>query len=61
VDPEKGSPTSPRRIIAKPENQDGREAAVAFLTLHRKTLSEAEKDVVAAPQKNPGQPLATNF
>jgi hypothetical protein len=43
------------------QKQDGREAALDFLNLHRTTFVEAEKDVTAAPQKNPGQPLATTF
>ena len=47
--------------IYREQKQDGREAAVDFLNLHRTTFVEAEKDVVAAPQKNPGQPLATTF
>ena len=43
------------------QKQDGREAALDFLNLHRTTFVEAEKDVAASPQKNPGQPLATTF
>ncbi len=43
------------------EKQVGRAAAFAFLNLHRTTFVEAEKDVATAPQKNPGQPLATTF
>jgi aminopeptidase N len=43
------------------QKQDGREAALDFLNLHRTTFVEAEKDVAAAPQKSPGQPLATTF
>jgi aminopeptidase N len=47
--------------IYREQKQDGREAALDFLNLHRTTFVEAEKDVAAAPQKNPGQPLATTF
>ena len=43
------------------QKQDGREAALDFLNLHRTTFVEAEKDVAAAPQKNPGQPLASTL
>jgi hypothetical protein len=43
------------------QKQDGREAALDFLNIHRTAFVEAEKDVAAAPQKNPGQPLATTF
>jgi hypothetical protein len=43
------------------QKQDGREAALDFLNLHRATFVEAEKDVAAAPQNNPGQPLASTF
>lgn len=43
------------------QKQDGREAALDFLNLHRATFVEAEKDVAATQQKNPGQPLATTF
>jgi hypothetical protein len=43
------------------QKQDGREAALDFLDLHRATFLDAEKDVAAAAQQNPGQPLATTF
>jgi hypothetical protein len=43
------------------QKQDGREAALDFLNLHRTTFVEAEKDVAASSQKNPGQPLASTF
>jgi hypothetical protein len=43
------------------QKQDGRAAAIDFLNLHRTAFVEAEKDVAAAPQKNPGQPLATTY
>jgi hypothetical protein len=43
------------------QKQDGREAALDFLNLHRTTFVEAEKEVATAPQKNPGQPLETTF
>ena len=47
--------------LYREQKQDGREAALDFLNLHRTTFVEAEKDVAASPQKNPGQPLATTF
>jgi aminopeptidase N len=47
--------------VYREQKQDGREAALEFLGLHRATLLESEKDVAASPQKNPGQPLATTF
>jgi len=67
-----GAFSSPRRWIQeglahfaeamyREQKQDGREAALDFLNLHRTTFVEAEKDVSATPQKNPGQPLATTF
>jgi len=43
------------------QKQDGREAALDFLNLHRTTFVEAEKDHAASPQKTLGQPLATTF
>ncbi len=47
--------------LYREQKQDGREAALDFLNLHRTTFVEAEKDITAAPQKNPGQPLVTTF
>ncbi|MFY9562087.1 MAG: hypothetical protein WAQ52_17780 [Terriglobales bacterium] len=47
--------------VYRAQEQDGRAAALDFLGLHRATFLEAEKDVAASPQKNPGQPLATTF
>jgi hypothetical protein len=47
--------------LYREQKQDGREAALDFLNLHRTTFVEAEKDVAAAPQKNPGKPLASTF
>jgi hypothetical protein len=47
--------------LYREQTQDGREAALDFLNLHRTTFVEAEKDVATTPQKNPGQPLATTF
>ncbi len=47
--------------VYREQKQDGRAAALEFLNLHRTTFVEAEKDVATAPQKNPGQPLATTF
>jgi hypothetical protein len=47
--------------IYREQKQDGREAALDFLNRHRAAFVEAEKDVATAPQKNPGQPLATTF
>src|SRR5882757_7051343 len=47
--------------IYREQKQDGRAAALDFLNLHRTTFVEAEKDVAAGPQKNPGQPLAATF
>jgi len=47
--------------LYREQKQDGREAALDFLNLHRTTFVEAEKDVAVAPQKNPGQPLTTTF
>jgi len=49
------------KAIYREQKQDGREAALDFLNLHRTTFVEAEKDVATAPQKNPGQPLAITF
>ena len=47
--------------LYREQKQDGREAALDFLNLHRTTFVEAEKDVAASSQKNPGQPLASTF
>lgn len=47
--------------LYRAEKQDGRQAALDFLGIHRATFLDAEKDVAAAPQKNPGQPLATTY
>jgi aminopeptidase N len=47
--------------VYRKQKQDGREAALDFLNLHRTTFVEAEKDVAASTPKNPGQPLATTF
>jgi hypothetical protein len=47
--------------VYREQKQDGREAGLEFLNLHRTTFVEAEKDVAASLQKNPGQPLATTF
>ncbi len=43
------------------QQQGGRQAALDFLGLHRAAFLDSEKEVSAAPQKNPGQPLATTF
>lgn len=43
------------------EKQDGRQAAILLMSLHRAAFLDSEKEVSAAPQKNPGQPLATTF
>jgi hypothetical protein len=47
--------------LYREQKQDGREAALDFLNLHRTTFVEAEKDVAGTPKKIPGQPLATTF
>jgi len=47
--------------LYRADRQDGRQAALDFLGIHRATFLDAEKDVAAAPQKNPGQPLATTY
>jgi hypothetical protein len=47
--------------VYRAQKQDGRQAALDFLGLHRATFLDAEKDVAAASQKNPGQPLAITF
>ncbi len=47
--------------IYRDQKQDGRAAAIDFLHSHGSAFVEAEKDVAATPQKNPGQPLATTF
>jgi len=47
--------------LYREQKQEGREAALDFLNLHRTTFVEAEKDVAASPEKNPGRPLATTF
>jgi aminopeptidase N len=47
--------------IYREQKQDGRDAALDFLNVHRTAFVDAEKDVAAAPEKNPGQPLATTF
>ncbi len=47
--------------LYRQQEQDGRDAALDFLNLHRTTFVEAEKDVAGSPQKNPGEPLATTF
>ncbi len=43
------------------EKQDGRQAAILLMSLHRAAFLDSEKEVSAAPQKSPGQPLATTF
>jgi hypothetical protein len=43
------------------EQQGGRQAALDFLSIHRATFVDAEKDVAAAPAKNAGQPLINTF
>ena len=47
--------------LYRADKQDGRQAALDFLGIHRATFLDAEKDVAAAPQKNPGQSLATTY
>jgi aminopeptidase N len=47
--------------LYREQKQDGRAAALDFLNLHRAAFVEAEKDVADAPQKTPGQPLATTY
>jgi len=43
------------------QQQGGRKAALDFLGLHRAAFLDSEKEVSAAKQKNPGQPLAGTF
>ncbi len=43
------------------QQQGGRQAALDFLGLHRAAFLDSEKEVSAAKQKNPGQPLAGRF
>jgi hypothetical protein len=43
------------------QQQGGRQAALDLLELHRAAFLDSEKEVSAAPQKNPGQPLASTF
>jgi len=43
------------------EQQGGRQAALDLLGLHRAAFLDSEKDVVAAPDKNSGEPLITTF
>lgn len=43
------------------QQQGGRQAALDFLGAHRAAFLDSEKDVAAAPEKNPGQPLAETF
>jgi len=43
------------------EKQDGRQAALLLLGIHRAALLDSEKAVAADPQKNPGEPLTTTF
>ena len=43
------------------QQQGGRQVALDFLGLHRAAFLDSEKEVSAAPQKNPGQPLASTF
>jgi len=47
--------------LYRADRQDGRQAALDFLGIHRATFLDAEKDVTTAPQENPGQPLATTY
>jgi hypothetical protein len=47
--------------LYRQQEQDGRDAALDFLNLHRTTFVEAEKDIAGSPQQNPGEPLATTF
>ena len=47
--------------LYREQKQDGRDAALDFLNIHRTAFVDAEKDIVVAPEKNPGQPLATTF
>jgi hypothetical protein len=47
--------------LYRADDQDGRQAALDFLGIHRATFLDAEKDVASAPQKNTGQPLATTY
>jgi hypothetical protein len=43
------------------QQQGGRQAALDFLGLHRATFLQSEKEVAAAKNKNPGQPLSSTF
>ncbi len=43
------------------QQQGGRQAALDFLGLHRAAFLDSEKEVSAAKQQNPGQPLAGTF
>ncbi|MFZ3266844.1 MAG: hypothetical protein WA172_22760, partial [Terriglobales bacterium] len=43
------------------ERQGGRQAALDLIGNHRAEFLDAEKDLAAAPGKDPGQPLATTF
>jgi aminopeptidase N len=47
--------------VYREQKQDGRDAALEFLNAHRTAFLDAEKNIAAAPEKNPGQPLATTF
>jgi len=47
--------------LFRANKQDGRQAALDFLGIHRATFLDAEKDVAASPQKNSGQPLASTY
>ncbi len=43
------------------EKQDGRQAALLLLGIHRAAFLDPEQEVATSPQKNPGQPLATTY
>jgi len=43
------------------EKQDGRQAALMLLGVHRAAFVDPEKAVAGAPQKNPGEPLSATF
>jgi aminopeptidase N len=43
------------------EEQGGRQAALDLLGIHRSTFVEAEKEISASAEKNPGQALTTTF
>jgi len=47
--------------LYRANKQDGRQAALDFLGLHRATFLDTEKEVAVSAQKNPGQPLATTY